>query len=85
MPDMSDSSTIQLHRWAAWVTGRKAEEIRTVDFDSDTRWSGGCETCGWDETYHTVNIWFIGGGYKEFEFDSIYDLIATVTQEVPDE
>ena len=55
-----------------------------MDFDSDSRWSGGCETCGYDETFHTVEVWFVEGGYQGFEFTSIYDVIAEVTQEIPE-
>lgn len=50
MPDISDSSTLQLHRWAAYVTDYAIE----------------------------------GGGSRSFEYDSIYDLIATVTQDIPE-
>lgn len=77
-----DSSTEQLHRWAAHKFDTTFENVKRVDFDTHTRLVG-CETCGDYETTTEVDVWLNDGSFRSADFDSVYALIAEVTQEYP--
>lgn len=78
-----DSSKVQLHRWAAWLFQTTFDNIQSVEFDSAHRLVG-CETCGDYEDTYSVYVYFNDGQPgRGIDYDSVYELIAAVTAEVP--
>jgi hypothetical protein len=75
---MFDSNDAILKTWAAKRYPLLADDIKSVHFDTDTEWSGGCETCGWDETFVEVRVYFNSGGAKTFNEAYTTELINSI-------
>lgn len=59
------------------AAGHKVDKTANVRVDFETRWSGGCETCGYDE-----GILVVSYGRHSLEFDqySVVSLLAEIME-----
>jgi hypothetical protein len=77
-----DSSTLQMHRWAAWRVFTTVENIDSVRIDTNVRDLGGCETCGPEyETTQEVYIHCADGSFHYVEFNDAFAMIREMTKD----
>ncbi|WPH57760.1 hypothetical protein [Mycobacterium phage WXIN] len=62
-----------LEIWTSRKSGIERAKLIRISVNADTEWSGGCESCGYDEVVHHVVASYIDrdgqGRYWELEVD----------------
>lgn len=65
---------------ARFLRSRDYDVEKVTDFDEDTVWSGGCDTCGWDETSVTIYYRDSDGLSKKYYYSGkMVDLVRELT------
>lgn len=77
-----DSSTLQMHKWAAQEFGTTVGNIDSISFGTEVSGPYGCETCGPEyETLQVVRVVTKDGKYHVVTFEDVFLMMSELTQD----